>query len=160
MEIMDKGLTVQKWVLINWPNIPQMPQNLSAQIVCPNPKVWDLDEKKASLGVRCLWLPSLVYCGKVLTFSLSVCLHFAIGDCKYFLEFFFAFHILSRNFFIKWWSKRTFSRSLTCIKQCQLTKQITTCTKYVLTCCSMSQIVKTFQLVEVCSLLIENIAAI
>ena len=52
MENMDKGLTVPKWVLINWPKIPQMPQNLSAQIVCPSPKVWDFDEKKASLGVR------------------------------------------------------------------------------------------------------------
>jgi hypothetical protein len=35
MEIMDKGLTVPKWVLIVWPKIPQMPQiylpNLSAQ---------------------------------------------------------------------------------------------------------------------------------
>ena len=46
MENMDKGLTVPKWVLINWPKIPQMPQNLSAQIVCPTPKVWDVDEKR------------------------------------------------------------------------------------------------------------------
>ena len=53
MENMDKGLTVRKWVLINRPKIPQMPQNLSAQIVCPTPKVWDFDKKKASLGVRC-----------------------------------------------------------------------------------------------------------
>jgi hypothetical protein len=35
MENMDKGLTVPKWVLINWPKVPQMPQNLSAQIVYP-----------------------------------------------------------------------------------------------------------------------------
>ena len=28
------------------PKIPQMPQNLSAQIVCPSPKVWDFDEKR------------------------------------------------------------------------------------------------------------------
>ena len=40
---MDKGLTVPKWVLINQPKIPQ---NLSAQIVCPSPKVWDFDEKR------------------------------------------------------------------------------------------------------------------
>ena len=46
MENMDKGLTVPKWVLINWPKIPQMPQNLSAQIVCPSPKVWDFDKKR------------------------------------------------------------------------------------------------------------------
>jgi len=38
MENMDKGLTVPKWVLINWPKIPQMPQNLSVQILCPSPK--------------------------------------------------------------------------------------------------------------------------
>ena len=30
---MDKGLTLQKWVLINWQKIPQMPKNVSAQIV-------------------------------------------------------------------------------------------------------------------------------
>ena len=42
---MDKGLTVPKWVLINRPKIPQMPQNLSAQFVCPSPKVWNFDEK-------------------------------------------------------------------------------------------------------------------
>ena len=46
MENMNKGLTVPKWVLINRPTIPQMPQNLSAQIVCPSPKVWDFDEKR------------------------------------------------------------------------------------------------------------------
>jgi hypothetical protein len=46
MKNMDKGLTVPKWVLINWPTIPQMPQNESAQIVCPSPKVWDVDEKR------------------------------------------------------------------------------------------------------------------
>ena len=43
---MDKGLTVLKWVLINRPKIPQMPQNLSAQIVCSSPKVWYFDEKR------------------------------------------------------------------------------------------------------------------
>ena len=49
---MDEGLTVLKWVLIVQPRIPQMPQNLSALFVCPNPKVLDFNEKKASLGVR------------------------------------------------------------------------------------------------------------
>jgi hypothetical protein len=44
MKNMDKGLTVPKWVLIVWPEIPQMPQNLSAQFVCP--KVLDFNEKK------------------------------------------------------------------------------------------------------------------
>ena len=38
--------TVPKWVLMNRLNIPQMPQNLPAQIVCPSPKVWDFDEKR------------------------------------------------------------------------------------------------------------------
>ena len=31
MENMDKWLTVPKWVLIKQPEIPQMPQDLSAQ---------------------------------------------------------------------------------------------------------------------------------
>ena len=43
---MDKGLTVQKWVLINQPKVPQMPQNLFAQIVCPSAKVWYFDGKR------------------------------------------------------------------------------------------------------------------
>ena len=46
MENMDKELTVPKWVLINWPIIRQIPQNLSGQIVCPRQKVWDFDEKR------------------------------------------------------------------------------------------------------------------
>ena len=49
---MDKGLAVQKRVLIVWLKIPQMPQNLSGQFVCPSPKVLDYKEKRASLGVR------------------------------------------------------------------------------------------------------------
>jgi hypothetical protein len=39
MENMDRELTVPKWVLIVRPKIPQMPQNISAQNVCPSPKV-------------------------------------------------------------------------------------------------------------------------
>ena len=46
MENMDKGFTVPKWVLIVWLKIPQMPQNLSAQFVCPSPKVLDFIEKR------------------------------------------------------------------------------------------------------------------
>ena len=48
MENMGKGqgLTVPKWVLIVRPKIPQMPQNLSAQFVCPSPKVLDFNEKR------------------------------------------------------------------------------------------------------------------
>ena len=45
MENMNKGFTVPKWVLIVGPKIPQMPQNLSAQFVCPRPKVLDFNEK-------------------------------------------------------------------------------------------------------------------
>ena len=41
---MDKGLTVQKWVLKARPKIPQMPQNLSSQFVCPSPKDLDFNE--------------------------------------------------------------------------------------------------------------------
>jgi hypothetical protein len=52
MENMNKGLTVPKWVLIVQPKIPQKPQNLSAQFVCPSPKVLDFNEKKASLGAH------------------------------------------------------------------------------------------------------------
>jgi hypothetical protein len=44
MDNMDKGLRVPKWVLINWTKAFQMPKNLSAQFVCPSPKVWDFDE--------------------------------------------------------------------------------------------------------------------
>ena len=36
---MDKGLTVPKWVLIVWQKMPQ------------SPKVLDLNEKRASLGL-------------------------------------------------------------------------------------------------------------
>ena len=45
---MDKGPTVQKWVLnlIVRPKIPQMSQNLSVQFVCPSPKVLDFNEKR------------------------------------------------------------------------------------------------------------------
>ena len=42
---MDKGLTV-KWVLIVWQEMPQMPQNVSAQFVCPSPKVLHFNEKR------------------------------------------------------------------------------------------------------------------
>jgi hypothetical protein len=61
MKNMNKELTTLKWVLINLSKIPQMPQNLSAQIVCSNPKVWNLDEKRlhwASVvsGKNDLWI--------------------------------------------------------------------------------------------------------
>jgi hypothetical protein len=43
---MDKGLTAPKWVLIVWPKIPQTHQNLSAQFVCPSPKILNFNEKR------------------------------------------------------------------------------------------------------------------
>ena len=43
---MDKGPTIPKWVLIVQPKIPQMQQYLSAQCVCPSPKVLDFNEKR------------------------------------------------------------------------------------------------------------------
>ena len=54
-----------QWVLINWPKIPQIPPNLSAQINCQSPKFLDYDEKNASLGVhsRCRGLCAV--CGAV-----------------------------------------------------------------------------------------------
>ena len=48
MKNTDKGLTVPKWVLINRPKVPTMPQNLSAQAQ----KFGISMKKKASLGVR------------------------------------------------------------------------------------------------------------
>jgi hypothetical protein len=42
MENMDKGLTVQKWVLIVWPKIPQMSQKL----ICSSQKAWDFNGKR------------------------------------------------------------------------------------------------------------------
>ena len=46
MENVDKGLTVPKWMLIVCLKIPKMAQNLSAQFVCPRPKVLDFNEKR------------------------------------------------------------------------------------------------------------------
>ena len=40
-----KGTHSTKIALIIWPKILQMPQNLSAQCVCPSLKVWDIIEK-------------------------------------------------------------------------------------------------------------------
>jgi hypothetical protein len=45
---MDKGLTVHPKISADKSaenTSIQMPQNLSAQIICPSPKVWDFDEK-------------------------------------------------------------------------------------------------------------------
>ena len=51
MENMDKELTVPKWVIINQPKIPQMPQKISAQFVCPSSKVWDFRKKVSEVHV-------------------------------------------------------------------------------------------------------------
>ena len=51
MENMDKGITVPKWVLIVWPIIPQMPQNLGCcQICLPKPKNFWISMKKGFIG--------------------------------------------------------------------------------------------------------------
>ena len=49
MENMDKGLTVPKWVLIVWPKIPQMPQNLPAYLSAQAQKFW-ISMKKGFIG--------------------------------------------------------------------------------------------------------------
>ena len=59
MDNMDKGQTVPKWVLINRPKIPQLPQNLSARILCQAQKFL-ISIKKASLGVRSPWNNALL----------------------------------------------------------------------------------------------------
>ena len=45
MENIDKGLTAPKWVLIVWPQIPQMRQNFFAQFFCTSVNVVDFKEK-------------------------------------------------------------------------------------------------------------------
>ena len=74
---MEKGLIVPKWVLTVQPKISQMSRNLSAQFVCPSPKVWDFNQKKASLGVRSPWFffPFYVSLGHFTHFF-----HFFRGD--------------------------------------------------------------------------------
>ena len=62
---MDKGLIVPKWVLIVQPKIPQISQNLFAQIVCPSPKVLDFNEK------------SLHWASEVRAFCYDKLLHFS-----------------------------------------------------------------------------------
>ena len=64
MENMDKGLTVPKWVLIFWPKIPQMLQNLSAQSVCTSPQVLDFTETRldwASLIRSCYFFKKVCH---------------------------------------------------------------------------------------------------
>ena len=41
-----QGTHSAKVVLIVWPKIPQLPQNLSVQFVCSSPKLWDIIEKR------------------------------------------------------------------------------------------------------------------
>ena len=43
---MGEGLTVPKIGADKSAEKTQMPPKLSAQIVCPSPKVWDFDEKR------------------------------------------------------------------------------------------------------------------
>ena len=41
----DIDLPVPDWVLMVWPKINQMTQNLSAQFICPSPKFLEFNEK-------------------------------------------------------------------------------------------------------------------
>ena len=66
-------LTVPKWVLINRPKVPQMPQNLTAHIVCLSPNVWYFDEKRLHLGVRSLWMTACFSLEKVFSPLLKHC---------------------------------------------------------------------------------------
>ena len=50
MEKMDKELTVPKWMLINWPKIPQMPQNVSAQKLSAQAQRFGISMKKGIIG--------------------------------------------------------------------------------------------------------------
>ena len=52
MENMDKGFTVPKWA-----GADSFAEN-TPKFICPSPKVWDFDEKKASLGVRSTYIDS------------------------------------------------------------------------------------------------------
>ena len=73
MENMDKGLTVPKWVLIVQLKIPQMPQNLSAQFVCPSPQVLDFNEKRLH---RASVVRGAVYEAKLIDASALHCIAF------------------------------------------------------------------------------------
>ena len=44
MENMDKGLTVPKWVLINWPKIP--PNAHKSYLPKLSAQAWDFDDKR------------------------------------------------------------------------------------------------------------------
>ena len=73
---MEKGLTVSKWVLIVHPKIPQMPQSLSAQFVCPSPKVLNIVEKRlhrvsVARGLKALFKNFNVMLNQVQTFILK-----------------------------------------------------------------------------------------
>ena len=43
---MEKVLTVPKWVLTNWPKIPQMPPKILPKLSAQVQNVWDFDEKR------------------------------------------------------------------------------------------------------------------
>ena len=70
MKNMDKELTVPKWVLIVRPKIPQMPQKISAQNVCPSPKVGDFRKKSS------FWVSVVRDCQHLQTLKLKSCCKF------------------------------------------------------------------------------------
>ena len=78
MEKMDKGLTVPKWVLIVQ---PKMPQNLSAQFVCPSPKVLDFNKKKMRHWASVVRVPTRAnYLFNIYT---TIAISVKIDDCNF-----------------------------------------------------------------------------
>ena len=76
MENMDKEHTVPKWGLIVWPKIPKMPQSLSAQFVCPSPKVLNIIGKRLhrvsiARGLKALFKNFNVMLNQLQTFILK-----------------------------------------------------------------------------------------
>ena len=95
MENMDKGLTVPKWVLINW---PKMPQNLSSHIVCPSPNVWNFEEKR-------LYCASVVLVNKLVFHTSLLNSHQKKSSkcCTIFLIFIFLFTCITGCSSRWWW---------------------------------------------------------
>ena len=103
MKNMDKGLTLPKWVLINQLKIPQIPQNISAQFVCPSPKIWKFNEKMLHLvSVVLVWNDTL----SSILFEFPIAIQFYSRNVKNFallcilLEPYCMFHT---HIFLKYW---------------------------------------------------------
>ena len=88
MENMDTGITVPKWMLIVWPKILQIPQNLSAQFLCPSPNVLDFNEKRlhwaSVVREHCYHNGALAYfkVSRRVFWNLNVCCRYIYIDWK------------------------------------------------------------------------------